>query len=200
MKWPEFVCFKEASWGNVFQPPANCQVARSVASDGLAVSHKVLMGAGASSSLLVGFSWAEPEVFSKDTNHEASYCLARYNRPQMPGTWRKIVAGFILIWALLDMSVPGVCQSDDLESSPVSALEIQPAAPTPFIIQAYSSIPDDSSPNHSGPEDCFCCCSHVTPTTTFIVPQPVFRERYSTPDLTLSPLEYSPILYHPPQA
>jgi hypothetical protein len=39
----------------------------------------------------------------------------------MNGPWRKFVVGFVLLWALMDLSVPGVCQADDLESSPANA-------------------------------------------------------------------------------
>jgi hypothetical protein len=119
----------------------------------------------------------------------------------MSATWRRFVAGFILIWALLDLSIPGVCQSDDLESTPVSAQEMKSAQQAASsTVQDYSAIPDGNPSDQSGPEDCFCCCSHVTPTSTFSMPGPILNERYSSPDLTLSPLEYSPILYHPPHA
>jgi len=118
----------------------------------------------------------------------------------MPVIWRKTAAAFMLIWALMDMSVPGVCQNDDLESSPSNIQTVQPAkAITTATIQAFSSAPNDTPSDRSGPEDCFCC-SYVTPTPVFSLPGQAILESYGHSDPLGHQLEYSTFFYHPPRS
>ncbi|HET7873002.1 MAG TPA: hypothetical protein VFL42_10865 [Terriglobales bacterium] len=110
------------------------------------------------------------------------------------------MAGLILIWALLDLSVPGVCQSDDLEAAPAgtqqSTMGTQTASP---VIGTQPANPADN-PDKPGPEDCFCCCSHVAPTQFFNITH-VFPFLATEPAYVIgAPHDFSSFLYHPPKA
>jgi hypothetical protein len=114
--------------------------------------------------------------------------------------WRKIAASFVLLWALMDLSVPGVCQADDLEASPANAQML--ASPQPHVaitILSSSSVPDQNPSNQSAPEDCFCCCSHIAPTPTFEIAAQVSSEICEPLAALGQQLDYSLFIYHPPR-
>ena len=67
--------------------------------------------------------------------------------------WAKYLAGFLLLWALVDLTVPMVCQTDVVEFPAV-----QTAAGT-----ALQKPQDGNSPQQYYEDDCFCCCSHIIP-------------------------------------
>jgi hypothetical protein len=120
----------------------------------------------------------------------------------MTPSWRRLIAGFIVLWAMMDLTVPGVCQSDDLEATLASALSvthiITPATGTSSISNTSNdSIPDQDQP---GPEDCFCCNSHIAPTSVFYVSAPFSFMGFERPPSLGSPHDFSPFLYHPPKA
>lgn len=115
--------------------------------------------------------------------------------------WRKFTAAFIVFWAMMDLTVPGVCQSDDLEATLASSLSVHQAAPVGGT-NATSDTPTDNSPaqDHPGPEDCFCCSSHVAPTAVFHASSLVAFTDIERPYSIGSPQDFSPFLYHPPKA
>jgi hypothetical protein len=119
----------------------------------------------------------------------------------MAQSWRKCGAAFILIWVLLDLSVPGMCQKDDLESVPAN---VQTAASVRHgadaSIHKTSTTPNDNGSDEPGPEDCFCCCSHVVPVSLFELRTQASTERYQELHVLNRPLDFSPFLYHPPKS
>jgi hypothetical protein len=115
--------------------------------------------------------------------------------------WRKLMAAVIVLWALMDMTVPGVCQSDDLDSVPASAQAASTAVSKDTSPSIVSSDPtNDDSSDQSGPEDCFCCCSHVAPTGFFHVTGLFAFIGYEPPYSQGSPRDFSAFQYHPPKA
>lgn len=111
------------------------------------------------------------------------------------------MAAFIVFWAMMDMTVPGVCQSDDFEATLASSLSvIYKAAPVGGT--SVANTPSDKSPDQDqpGPEDCFCCSSHIAPTAVFRVSAFVSFMGIKRPYSIGSPLDFSPFLYHPPKA
>ena len=108
----------------------------------------------------------------------------------MLSNWRRILALFLLVWAVADLSVPGFCQTD-------GAL---PERQTTTLTSA--SHPKDSNPLKSGDyeDDCFCCCTHILPSVHFeLAAGLVF-----TPEVVCTPLakpkEFHGSVYHPPRS
>ena len=114
-------------------------------------------------------------------------------------TWRKLMAAFIVLWAMMDLTVPGVCQSDDLEATLATSLSAHKA---PLTGTNTVSTPTDNSPDQDqpGPEDCFCCSSHIAPTAVFHVSALVSFMAIERAYSIGSPHDFSPFLYHPPKA
>ena len=115
--------------------------------------------------------------------------------------WRKFLAAFIVLWALADIAVPGVCQADDLDSPEASAqtAAISAQSQTHPSVGARS-VPSQSPATPLSPADCFCCCAHVVPTPAFRV---VKSNAVTRLDLFLSleqPLGQASHVYHPPKA
>jgi len=111
------------------------------------------------------------------------------------------MAGLIVLWALMDMCVPGVCRADDQESPAPSTQD--------FIVSAYGSAatavsecswPLNNSPDPFSPESCFCCCAHIVPTPVFSVADDSSAIRVDTSFLVAPPLKHSYFVYHPPKA
>ena len=120
---------------------------------------------------------------------------------EMYSSWRKVAASFILLWALMDLSVPGVCQADDLEANPANAQTVAlPQMHGATGLLTSSSVPDQNSSDQSGPEDCFCCCSHIAPTPTFKITAQISSQMCERLAALGEQLPYSPFIYHPPKA
>jgi len=115
--------------------------------------------------------------------------------------WRGFTAAFIVLWAMMDLTVPGVCQSDDLEATLASTLSVHQAVPVSGT-NAISDTPTDNSPaqDRPGPEDCFCCSSHIAPSAVFHVSALALFMAIERPYSIGSPHDFSSFLYHPPEA
>ena len=100
---------------------------------------------------------------------------------------------------MMDMSVPGVCQSDDLEAALASARHLTQASVQGAGVTDLSATPNDNGPDQSGPEDCFCCCSHIAPTSFFYIARPFSLVGSGAPYAVGSPHDFSPPFYHPPK-
>jgi hypothetical protein len=124
----------------------------------------------------------------------------RYNWLSMLSRWRKLLAAFIVLWAMMDLTVPGVCQSDDLETSLASALAVMHTAAPAAGVSGVSNTPSDNNPDRPGPEDCFCCSSHIAPTSVFHVTVLYSFLAFQQPYSLGSPHDFSPFFYHPPKA
>src|SRR5882724_2826539 len=88
-----------------------------------------------------------------------------------PFRWQRWTALVIVTWALMDLTVPGLCPTElgQLESkTPSSRLFTANADPrtivTPLISAITSPAPGDEQP---GDDDCWCCSSHVAPAPLF---------------------------------
>jgi hypothetical protein len=110
--------------------------------------------------------------------------------------WKRRVALVILTWALLDISVPGLCPGEQ-ETSPTStaAMALSLGASVPPSIQMNGPVSGQTND-----DNCWCCSSHVVPAPRFEVTllSPLERE-----DFTLSerPSQgWSLPLYHPPRS
>lgn len=112
---------------------------------------------------------------------------------------RRLIAGFIVLWAMMDLTVPGVCQSDDLEATLATALSAHQASAG---TNGVSTTPTDNVPDQDqpGPEDCFCCSSHIAPTAVFHVNVQISAIGIERPYSIGSPHDFSSFLYHPPKA
>jgi hypothetical protein len=119
----------------------------------------------------------------------------------MTVSWRRFIAGFIVLWAMMDLTVPGVCQSDDLEATLATSLSAHKASPITGM-NDVSTAPSNNSPDQDqpGPDDCFCCSSHIAPTAVFHVSALVSFMGIERPYSIRAPQDFSPFLYHPPKA
>ena len=76
----------------------------------------------------------------------------------MTRSWTKRIALLLLLWTVLDLTVPGMCGSD--------GVTLPACADGSTLLQAnhsksaHTQVPED---------DCFCCCSHVAPQRNFIL-------------------------------
>jgi hypothetical protein len=74
----------------------------------------------------------------------------------------RFVAIFFLLWTLTDLSVPEVCMADfDAPASLAGASTEQP------VLATSPQRHDSGSPSvpYQPDDDCFCCCSHVLPSS-----------------------------------
>jgi len=80
---------------------------------------------------------------------------------------RRLVSVLILSWALLDLTVPGFCETEtDTHNVPAQSQESQVCSlksPEPSISVESSPVVPESCEG----DDCWCCCAHVTPTPAF---------------------------------
>lgn len=109
---------------------------------------------------------------------------------QMHSRLRKFVTVFMLIWALADLSVPGVCKIDvpDLANPQSLSVSVQP------------SVSQHQQSQTSVEDDCFCCCSHVAPTNAVALADVAIAVTDWPPYVTEKPREFSTSLYRPPRS
>jgi len=109
----------------------------------------------------------------------------------------------LLLWALADLSVPGLCKTDadrSQDSQAESPLTDSPQMQRRSVSATLSvSIPAQ----HSGPtlgEDCFCCCAHIVPASHYSVDS----FQFTVPALTFYDFSQVtvavPSPYHPPRS
>src|ERR1051325_3430587 len=73
----------------------------------------------------------------------------------MGGNWQKLIVAFLLLWALADLSVPGLCQADDDRidlSSGVHSLNPQPSQ-----VLLAAPTPGSNHPSERSSDECVCC-------------------------------------------
>jgi hypothetical protein len=118
--------------------------------------------------------------------------------------WQKCFAAILLLWALADLSVPGLCQSDDDGSQDAQALsqfagasQVGQQAASVTQLRMASNPGQQSAP--SSQEDCFCCCAHIVPAPYFYFASlqrcAASVTFYHFNQVTAS----APPLYHPPR-
>lgn len=120
----------------------------------------------------------------------------------MRSGWQKGLAAFLLLWAIADLSVPGLCKSDN-DRSPdvqpvVASVNASQAGPQDVIRKAVRGSGQQGTSTLD--EDCFCCCSHIVPAPHFQLP----AIAASLPALTVYHFEQVTAStappYHPPRS
>ena len=116
--------------------------------------------------------------------------------------WRKGVTAFFLLWTLADLSVPGLCQSDDDGSRDTQVLSQVDSAsqvrPSGTQLRMASNSGQKSAP--STPEDCFCCCAHIVATPHFCVAS-IQRSAFAEALYDFNQVAVPTLpLYHPPRS
>jgi hypothetical protein len=107
----------------------------------------------------------------------------------MRSVWRKQLALLLLLWMVVDLCVPGMCQAEDLTfSSPSRSTLIRSAG-------------GGGAQNPDSPEDdCFCCCTHIVLTA----PVELSAFALSTPEHGIvdlnPPRGFTSASYHPPRS
>ena len=126
---------------------------------------------------------------------------------EMFRTWHKVVVILILSWAAVDDCVPGFCLADGPPSSPITdssrvsrSSQVSSSASVANSVVANNGSQQNKSDKDSGPDDCFCCSTHVTPSPHFTLseslettPAVVFVAESHTENWTR-------LLYHPPRS
>jgi hypothetical protein len=80
-----------------------------------------------------------------------------------PPLWLRAVALVILCWALLDLSVPGLCPGErDSSQAPETSGFLMASS---SLLLARGSAPSPVAPDLD--DDCWCCSSHVVPAPRF---------------------------------
>ena len=88
-----------------------------------------------------------------------------YTEGSMPRKIGRIVASFMLIWALADMTVPGLCQADDNRVDPKDSLIVVTSQENESPVWSPPGIPA-SDPDGSH-DECFCCSPYASPNAVF---------------------------------
>jgi hypothetical protein len=110
---------------------------------------------------------------------------------EMSGRWQRIAALFILLWAVVDMSVPSLCQAD-------SELFAVPQQQSKAISVDQNRDSQPASPDTD--DDCFCCSSHVSPTPNYDLSVMALAQTSTVPEPVIRILEFAEPHYHPPRA
>jgi hypothetical protein len=118
--------------------------------------------------------------------------------------WRKSLVAFLLLWTLADLTVPGICQSDDDGSQDAQALAQSSAsasaARTSSLDQFRVAANSGQQKVPAAQEDCFCCCAHIVPSPHFSFA----AMQRSAESLTFYHFNQvtasAPPLYHPPRS
>jgi hypothetical protein len=118
-----------------------------------------------------------------------------------PFRWQKLVVLPILLWALLDLSVPGLCSDEYLLPSTQTSQDLSAGERVNSqVISALASPDSTPSTSNTIEEDCWCCCSHIVPA------RPANLVTLATLNLEAPPAPENPSqgwslpLYHPPRA
>ena len=89
-----------------------------------------------------------------------------------PFRWQRWTALVIVTWALMDLTVPGLCPTElgpresktPLSSGLSTADAARQTVATPLISATTSPTSSDEQPVD---DDCWCCSSHVAPVPRF---------------------------------
>ena len=118
--------------------------------------------------------------------------------------WRKGLAIAMLLWAMLDLAVPGFCSegeaASDTHGLPASVLVTEGPCyhPAPETASIESSHPSD--PRQGGDDDCWCCCSHIAPADVATLAELAILGPEELPSHFSAPKDWAPFLYHPPRS
>ena len=110
--------------------------------------------------------------------------------------WKRRVALAILTWAILDLSLPGLCPGEQ---------EIPPTSTVAVALSFVGSVPHNiqvSGPrsDQTTDDDCWCCSSHVVPAPRFEATLLSPQEREEATVSERSSQGWSLPLNHPPRS
>lgn len=104
---------------------------------------------------------------------------------------RKTVAIVLLLWTAIDIAVPNLCASDRA-LIPDAQLIMTSAQP--------SASHDSPGSRFISDDDCFCCCSHIVPTSHFVMATSL-QVAPAEAEVACSRTDGLPTsLYHPPRS
>lgn len=111
-------------------------------------------------------------------------------------SWRmkRIVATSLLLYALVDLTVPGLCHGDD-------AIPLPPVSSG--VTQEQAANPDGNVPASSptrDQDDCFCCCWHILLTVASRVVEIINVALASTVSVPTYFRLFADPFFHPPRA
>lgn len=119
------------------------------------------------------------EANSRPTRSAAVIRERAYNQSVRlgPFTWsRRVAAVLLLVWAFCDLTIPGLCQSDNPTTSSAAILQSSPNRAAHVSISEHR---DDKSPltapSSGDSDDCWCCCSHIVPSVLIVSLGPIFQ-------------------------
>ena len=103
--------------------------------------------------------------------------------------WRKYVTGMLLLWAVIDLSIPVLCQSENWARPDIQAIYTTTSQGNEGTSQSRFDYEDD----------CFCCCSHIVPRPHFELSAGLLWSLADPALLEGQPDGSVPTLYHPPR-
>jgi hypothetical protein len=103
----------------------------------------------------------------------------------------KRVAFFLLLWAALDICVPGFCRTDEIDLPPLNTAML-----------SWQNV-QGTAPSHSSQQadqdDCFCCCSHIVHARYSVTEQSSRAIRFNLILYVANPRDVSFSYFHPPR-
>lgn len=115
----------------------------------------------------------------------------------------RVIAIFFLLFTVVDLATPHLCAEEMGLQSVAFAMAIGSTAEI-TINAARSEASSDSHRNESpvpiqGNEDCFCCCSHILPSKSFVVAGILLEPFDIDPLRAFLPTGSPDRHYHPPR-
>lgn len=104
--------------------------------------------------------------------------------------WQRPVVMLLLVWVAVDLFVLGVCHTEEMKSPVVQAA----------ITVSLPGTGNDHGTRLDYEDDCFCCCSHITPSPYFELND---AESLSPANVAISlglPLGSVETIPHPPRS
>jgi len=111
-------------------------------------------------------------------------------------SWRikRALAAALLLYALVDLAVPGFCHGEDT----IPPLSASNPMTTKQVEQTGGEMPAPSPASEK--DDCFCCCWHTMPSVAMLIAAPIHVAiTYPTPP----PVHFRLLVdafFHPPRA
>lgn len=102
----------------------------------------------------------------------------------------RFVALVLLLWTAVDLSIPSICRAEDPASNMGQGVS--------FMQRHDPQL--SQTPGFQDDDDCFCCCSHIVPSSHFTANAETHAVS-STTVLRESQIDQYPLsLFHPPRS
>ena len=102
----------------------------------------------------------------------------------------KKIAILLLVWAAIDLCVPGFCQTDGIAFS---------SAPAHFEVVSKKA-PARGTSRTLYEDDCFCCCSHIVHRPYFVLEVSLPTTSVNLQHFFHEPYAIAMTHFHPPRA